>query len=91
MIENGVLKMEKLASLLVVFVLVSSLAAGASQAERMINGSEPAFLKNIGPQDERKDNPVAAGIVAFFVALLLYKGFREARKDREKDQKMDNV
>lgn len=41
-----------------------------------VNGSEPSFLSDIGPQDDRSDNPLAAGLVAVAVAVVVAGGLR---------------
>lgn len=61
--------MRAIAVLVLVVLVFSGVTVGAS----LPNGSEPGFTKNIGPQDQRADNPFAAGLVAVAVAgVILY-------------------
>ncbi len=64
--------------LLVVTVLFVLLAAtvSSSTTDQYVNSSEPAFLHDIGPQDDRTNNPVAAAITAVVVGLVFYRGFK---------------
>lgn len=50
--------------------------AAASPADQYLNSSEPAFLQNIGPQDDRADNPLAAAVTAAAVTAVIYRGLR---------------
>lgn len=67
---------------LVLLVLLAALVsfAGASSFYS-VNGSEPAFLKDIGPQEERADSIVAALVVALGVSAVILRGLR--RHDRD--------
>lgn len=66
--------MRTIAVLLVVIAVSAPMAAAASGGLYGVNGSEPSFLRDIGPQDERADNPLAAAIVAAGVALVILRG-----------------
>ncbi|MFB6294881.1 MAG: hypothetical protein ABEI97_03925 [Candidatus Nanohaloarchaea archaeon] len=55
-------------------VLLMATVGAASTGIYGVNGSEPAFLQDIGPQDERADNPVAAVVVAVGVAAAVLRG-----------------
>lgn len=55
----------------------------ASTGQQYINSSEPAFLHDIGPQDERQDHPAVAGVVALGVGLVLYRGIRQYNKEQQ--------
>lgn len=58
---------------LFILLLISS-TVSAAQAERLINSSEPGFLQDLGPQDERADNPLAAAVVAVAVGFVILRG-----------------
>ncbi len=61
------------ALVLLALLLVTPVAA-ASTGVYGVNGSEPAFLRDIGPQADRVDNPLAAGVVAVAVAAVIGRG-----------------
>lgn len=66
----------KSVGLILLILLLLGTAAG-SQADHYLNSSEPAFLKDIGPQDERADNPIAAAVTAIAITAVFYRGFRK--------------
>ncbi|MDY6769925.1 MAG: hypothetical protein SVU88_03050 [Candidatus Nanohaloarchaea archaeon] len=68
--------MQKLLVLLAVVLALTSVAA-ASSGFYSVNGSEPRFLRDIGPQDERTDEPLAAAVVAVAVAAVILRGLRQ--------------
>lgn len=72
--------MRRLVALLMLTMLLVPpvLSAGdTSTGEKLINSSEPAFLRDIGPQMPRTDNPVAAGITAVVVAAIIGRGIHK--------------
>ncbi len=66
--------------LIVLICLLLQSVAGV-QGNQYINSSEPAFLHDIGPQDERSDNPWAAVVTALVVAAVFYRGFHHYSRD----------
>lgn len=70
--------MRQCTQLLVILLMLVLLTAsvGGATADRYRNSSEPAFLQDIGPQDERSDSPAAALITAAVVGLVFYRGFK---------------
>lgn len=66
--------MRKALVLLVLLVTLVSFAGASSFYG--VNGSEPAFLEGIGPQDERVDSVLAALVVALGVAAVILRGLR---------------
>ncbi|MDY6761817.1 MAG: hypothetical protein SVY41_02110 [Candidatus Nanohaloarchaea archaeon] len=70
--------MRKAVVLLAGVVLLSATVTAASGIYG-VNGSEPGFLKDIGPQDERTDNAVAAVVVAVAVAAVILRGLQSHR------------
>lgn len=67
--------MRRTTILFVLFILLTATVV-AAPTEHYINGSEPAFLKDIGPQDQRSDKPIVAAITALVVAAVFYRGFK---------------
>jgi hypothetical protein len=67
--------------LLSAVVLVNVAVATPAPADQYINSSEPAFLRDIGPQDQRADIPLAAAVTAMAVGAVFYRGFRRYRPD----------
>ncbi len=65
--------MRKVLVLLGAVVLMTAAATAASGVYG-VNGSEPRFLEDVGPQQDRADNPVAAVIVAVGVAAVIIRG-----------------
>lgn len=61
---------------LAVVVLLNAAAATTATADQYVNSSEPAFLHDIGPQNQRADNPLAAGFTAIVVGLVFLRGFK---------------
>ncbi len=70
--------MRKAVVLLAVIAVIAPFASAASGFYG-VNGSEPAFLEDIGPQADRADNPLAAGVVAVGVALVILRGLYRYR------------
>jgi hypothetical protein len=66
-------------AVLVLLLLMVSLGT-ASTGIYGVNGSEPAFLQDIGPQDERADRPIAAAVVALGVAAVILRGIYRYEK-----------
>lgn len=71
--------MRRFIAVLALVILFSTLVS-AGAADLYVNGSEPAFLEDVGPQDERANNPWAAVIVGVAVLLAIYNGLRRADK-----------
>ncbi|MFB6167112.1 MAG: hypothetical protein ABEJ62_02525 [Candidatus Nanohaloarchaea archaeon] len=65
--------MNRLLTLSLLVILLGGLAAGAGEGF-YINGSEPAFLEDVGPREPRTDNPAAAGVTAVVVAAVILRG-----------------
>ncbi|MDY6766266.1 MAG: hypothetical protein SVW77_02760 [Candidatus Nanohaloarchaea archaeon] len=61
-------------------ILILTTAVTAASGIYGVNGSEPRFLKDVGPQDERSDNPVAAAVVAVAVAAVILRGLYRYRE-----------
>ncbi|MCJ7450309.1 MAG: hypothetical protein MUP58_01060 [Candidatus Nanohaloarchaeota archaeon QJJ-9] len=73
--------MRKLVCLLFIVLILSSFATSLDEerGERLINSSEPEFLRDIGPRDPRVDNPLAAVVVTSAVSLVFVYAFSKAR------------
>lgn len=56
--------------------------AAAADPHGLLNAKEPAFLHDIGPQEERADNPVAAVFVAIVVAATIYLGLHRGERKK---------
>ncbi len=67
------MELEKIALITMLILFVSGLVVAQSYS---FNGSEPRFLKDIGPKDPRLDNPWAALAVTLGVGAILYVGFK---------------
>lgn len=68
----------QLRKIFAVFLLLSMLITFVSGASYSFNGSEPKFLEDIGPQEDREDNPWAALVVALGVAGIIYLGLKNS-------------
>lgn len=66
----------RFALLVITLLLIGGIAASVP-ADQYVNSSEPAFLHDIGPQDERTDNPMAAAITALAVAAIILRGLHK--------------
>lgn len=71
--------------LLAVFLFLAMTISLVSAGHSSFNGSEPDFLKDIGPQEDRSDNPWAALVVVIGVASVLYIGFTNSDSINAKD------
>lgn len=67
------------------WLLLNVATATTGPADRYINSSEPAFLHDIGPQDQRTDNPLAAAVTTLAVAAIFYRGFRRYHPENDDD------
>lgn len=66
--------------LILLYLVTFATAATPERGERLINSSEPWFLRNIGPENPRVDNPWAAGITAVAVAAVILRGLQKYRE-----------
>ncbi|MFB6076959.1 MAG: hypothetical protein ABEK12_02420 [Candidatus Nanohaloarchaea archaeon] len=60
-----------------ILLVPAAAAVSDSTADRYVNVSGPDFLKPYGPHDPRVDNPLAAGITAVVVAVIVLRGIRK--------------
>lgn len=58
------------------FVLLIAITVSGVPAEHYVNSTEPGFLRDIGPQNDRTDNPLAAAAVAIVVSAVILYGLR---------------